>query len=382
VVQGDRIIRLEWAVLEGRRPLALGRNARLPPHGAAVTVPLCRLTTEDGLVGVGLSRLDVEVAKEALGLPFHEMFSERGTGDRWLSLDYPLWDLAARREGVPVYRLLLGHGADRRGVNGPLLVDCYDTSFYFSEPEPPRQEPEELRAQALASYGRGHRAFKVKVGRGGRWMEPDTGLDRDVAVVDAVRDAIGPGSALFADANNGFTLNGAKEFLARTASFGIGWLEEPFHEDRVLLAALREWMAREYVRVLLADGESATSDDAYKLACEGALDVVQCDILHTGFTRWLKLGRALDAMGIASAPHHFGLYLGNYVSGHLAAAVQGLRYIEWDEATVPGVSTPGYKFSDGRLRVSDDPGFGIEVDEELFVQAVKSTGFELRIGPS
>ncbi len=139
-------------------------------------------------------------------------------------------------------------------------------------------------------------------------------------------------------------------------------------------------MAREDVRVLLADGESATSDDAYKLACEGALDVVQCDILHTGFTRWLKLGRALDAMAIASAPHHFGLYLGNYVSGHLAAAVQGLRYIEWDEATVPGISTPGYKFSDGRLRVSDDPGFGIEVDEELFVEAVKSTGFELRIG--
>ena len=211
-------------------------------------------------------------------------------------------------------------------------------------------------------------------------MEPDIGLARDVAVIEAVRDAIGPGSALFADANNGFTLNGAKEFLARTASFAIGWFEEPFHEDRVLLTALREWMTHEDIRVLLADGESATSDDAYKLAYEGVLDVVQCDILHTGFTRWLKLGRALDAMGIASAPHHFGLYLGNYVSGHLAAAVQGLTYIEWDEATVPGVFTPGYKFSDGGLRVADDPGFGIEVDEELFAQAVKSTGFELRIG--
>ncbi len=375
--QGDRIVRLEWAVFEGRRPLALGRNARLPPHGAVVTVPLCRLTTEEGLVGVGPARLNLDVGHEALGLPFDEMFSERGTGDRWLALDYPLWDLAARRKGVPVYRLLVGHGADRDGVHGPLFVDCYDTSFYFSEPEPPRREPEELGAQAWASYSRGHRAFKVKVGRGARWMEPDIGMASDVAAIAAVRDAIGPGSALFADANNGFTLNGAKEFLAATANFAVGWLEEPFHEDRVLLSALREWMADEEIGVLLADGESATSDDAYQLAGEGVLDVVQCDILHTGFTRWLRLGRALDAMGIASAPHHFGLYLGNFVSGHLAAAVQGLRYIEWDEATVPGVSTPGYQFSEGRLRVSDDPGFGIELDEDLFAQAVKSTGFDL-----
>ena len=167
MVQGDRIIRLEWAVLEGRRPFALGRNARLPPHGVAVTVPLCRLTTEDGLVGVGLSRVDVDVAHEALGRPFHQMFSERGTGDRWLSLDYPLWDLAARRAGVPAYRLLLGHGADRDGVNGPLLVDCYDTSLYFSEPVPPGHEPEELGAQALASYGRGHPRVQGQSREGG-----------------------------------------------------------------------------------------------------------------------------------------------------------------------------------------------------------------------
>ena len=53
---GDRMIRLEWAQLEGRRPHALGRNARLPAHGTVVKVPVCRVTTENGLVGVGLSR--------------------------------------------------------------------------------------------------------------------------------------------------------------------------------------------------------------------------------------------------------------------------------------------------------------------------------------
>ncbi len=55
-----RIVRIEWAVLEGKRPLSLGKNARLPAHGAVVGVPLCRLTTDDGLVGLGPSRVDIE----------------------------------------------------------------------------------------------------------------------------------------------------------------------------------------------------------------------------------------------------------------------------------------------------------------------------------
>jgi L-alanine-DL-glutamate epimerase-like enolase superfamily enzyme len=70
------------------------------------------------------------------------------------------------------------------------------------------------------------------------------------------------------------------------------------------------------------------------------------------------------------------------VTGHLASVVKNLRYIEWDEALVPGVTLPGYHFSDGRLRVSGEPGFGIELNEELFAQAVKSSGFDLRITQS
>jgi hypothetical protein len=64
-----RIVRIEWAVLEGQRPLSLGKNARLPAHGSVVRVPFCRLTTDDGVVGAGPSRLDIEVGYQALGLP-------------------------------------------------------------------------------------------------------------------------------------------------------------------------------------------------------------------------------------------------------------------------------------------------------------------------
>ena len=373
------MIRLEWAQLEGRRPHALGRNARLPAHGTVVKVPVCRVTTENGLVGVGLSRVDIETGYEALGRPITQFFTERGTVKRWQALDYPMWDLAAKREGAPVWQLVRALCSAEAFAGVPPSVNCYDTSFYFEESVPPHREAEELAERAAASYRDGHRAFKVKVGRGARWMGAAEGMDRDVAAIEAVREAVGPECAVLADANNGYTLNGAKEFLARTADAGLGWLEEPFHEDVVLLGALREWISQHDLSVLLADGETAGTDDGYKLASEGVLDVVQCDILRAGFTPWLKLGPALDSLGAAGAPHHFGLFLGNYVSGHLAGAVRNLSYIEWDEAAVAGLTASGYHLDQGRLELTDKPGFGIEIDEERFARAVVLAGFDLRI---
>jgi L-rhamnonate dehydratase len=380
---GSRIARIEWGVLTGTRPHPLGKNARLPEHGASVRVPLCRITTTDGAQGIGPSRLSKDLAHQAVGLPVEVLFSpEAGTREAWMELDYPLWDLAGVRAGMAVYELA-GDGAATASPEPP-TVACYDTSLYFDELLPnaggagDARGAEVVAAEAAAGYAAGHRAFKVKVGRGARWMNPAAGLDRDVAVMTAVREAIGPDCALLADANNGFTLNGAQEFLERTAGLGLGWLEEPFHEDEVLLEALRAWIDRGNLRVELADGESATLDEGHRLAGRGLIDVVQADILAASFSRWRRAGASLDAMGAGSAPHHFGLYLGNYVSGHLTRAVSGLRYVEWDEARVPGLGAPGYRFAEGRLTLASTPGFGIELDEETYRSVVGAGGFDIR----
>jgi L-rhamnonate dehydratase len=380
----SRIARIEWGVLEGTRPHPLGKNARLPEHGATVRVPLCRITTTDGAQGIGPSRLSKDLAYQAVGLSVAALFSpEAGTQEAWMGLDYPLWDLAGVQAGMAVYQLA-GDGAATSSLQPP-TVACYDTSLYFDELLPDADGAGDARgaevvaAEAAAGYAAGHRAFKVKVGRGARWMSPAAGLDRDVAVMTAVREAIGPDCVLLADANNGFTLNGAQEFLERTADLGLGWLEEPFHEDEVLLEALRAWVDRGNLRVELADGESATLDEGLRLAGRGFIDVVQADILAASFSRWRRAGVSLDAMGVGSAPHHFGLYLGNYVSGHLAGAISGLRYVEWDEARVPGIEAPGYRFAEGCLTLASAPGFGIELDEETYRSAVGAGGFDIRV---
>jgi L-rhamnonate dehydratase len=63
----------------------------------------------------------------------------------------------------------------------------------------------------------------------------------------------------------------------------------------------------------------------------------------------------------------------------LAGVVHDLRFVEWDETTTTGLSAPGYAVREGRVRLSNQPGFGIELDEEVFAAAVMSSGFDLRL---
>ena len=74
-----------------------------------------------------------------------------------------------------------------------------------------------IAAEAQEGYAWGHRAFKIKVGRGARHMELTAGLQRDIAVVHAVRAAVGENATLMMDANNGYNLNLAKQLLRATA---------------------------------------------------------------------------------------------------------------------------------------------------------------------
>ena len=299
----------------------------------------------DGSSGFGLTRIDEETARGLVGatlaFAFDPLLAAAGGsgGDgRRLALEYPLWDLVARRRGQPVYLTaceVLALPVPRMPPSNP----CYDTTLYFDDLDldSDAAAAELIAAEARAGYERGHRAFKIKVGRGARHMEPEKGTGRDVAVVRAVREAVGPGPEIMIDANNGYTLNLAKRVLDQLADCRLHWLEEPFHEDPVLYADLREWLVRRYLPVLLADGEGYSSPALEECAARGLIDVLQRDIVSPGFSHWLHLGRTTRA---TPGPHHYGTGLGNVVSGHLAGAVPRLAFVEWDEAAFPSTPPP------------------------------------------
>ena len=75
-----------------------------------------------------------------------------------------------------------------------------------------------------------------------------------------------------------------------------------------------------------------------------------------------------------SAPHHYGGHYGNYAAGHLAAAIQGFTYVEWDEATTDGLDTSAYALQDGWVTLPAAPGFGLALDEAVFGRAIEWMG--------
>ena len=248
-------------------------------------------------------------------------------------------------------------------------MPCYDTSLYFDDLHLDRAGAVACMVrEALDGYARGHRHFKIKVGRGARHLPLEEGTQRDIAIVHAVRAAVGADARLMLDANNGYNLNLAKRVLAETAGDDIYWLEEPFHEDEILYRDLKAWLADRGLAVLIADGEGQASPSLLDWARAGLVDVVQYDLLAYGLTAWLALGRQLDRWGVHSAPHHYGRLYGNYVAAHLAAALDRFTLVEWDEAQTPGLDTSGYQIRDGRVDVPETAGFGLALDEALFEQ--------------
>jgi len=374
-----RIARVESATLVGVRPREAGNNSRLNIHGIDVTLPLARLTTDDGRSGFGFSQAGREEAQAILGAAVSDLLTgDSGAAETARVFDFPLWDLLGQLQSKPVYELVAPAKAQ---TPEPLRVPCYDTSLYMNDLH---LESDEAGAALIAEHARegyekNHRSFKIKVGRGARHMPLEAGTRRDIAVIKAVREAVGPEAMILIDANNGYNLNIAKQVLAETADCNLFWLEEAFHEDPELYEALHAWMEKEGLSVLIADGEGWAASALMDWARDGFVDVIQYDIFSHGFSNWLDTGAQLDGWGVRSAPHHYGRHLGNYVSGHLGAAVKGFSFVEWDETTTPGIDASAYRVEEGQVVIPNAPGFGLALEDEVFRAAVEDGGFELSL---
>ncbi|MDE2747981.1 MAG: mandelate racemase [Chloroflexota bacterium] len=371
------IDRIECATLIGRRPRLAGHNSRIPVHGLEVELPLIRLRTADGASGFGAGRIGAEAAKAFLGLPLDDLLSPAGRVKAEAGeLEFPLWDLLGNLRGTPVYALAAPADAE---LNEPLRVPCYDTTLLIDDLHLEANEAAAALIAEEARYGyeNSHRSFKIKVGRGARWMPLEKGTQRDILVVKAVRDAVGPAAKIMIDANNGYNLNIAKRVLAETADCDIFWLEEAFQEDPALYEDLQGWLEREGLSVLIADGEGGAPPELMDWARDGLVDVIQYDIFSHGFSNWLGTGAQLDEWGVRAAPHHYGRHVGNHVAGHLATAIAGFTFVEWDEVTTPGLDASAYRVEEGQVRIPTAPGFGLKLEEAVFRAAVAAGGFEL-----
>ncbi len=362
------ITRIQHASLEGIRPRVIGRNSRLSMHGQRVTDPIAHIETSAGISGWGWSRADEDAARELVGRRLHDVFDpQTGTRDPFLAFDFPVWDLVGQVLGTSAHALL--------GDDGPNPVPVYDGSIYIDELDPETGGTNDVRPMLDAvkmGMATGFRAFKVKVGRGHKWMEARAGVRRDIEVLRAIRDLIGPEQRLLIDANNGYTPAQAREVLSQVADCDIHWVEEPFPEDRDECVSLKRFIEQEGWSTLVADGEGSEPHDAAftEIVRAGGIDVVQFDMRGYTLTKWLRYLPVLEETGALAAPHNWGSHLSGFYIAQFGRGCARFSAAETDQMVMPAVVAADYELVDGMRKVPDTPGFGLTLDPDVFGEAL------------
>jgi L-alanine-DL-glutamate epimerase-like enolase superfamily enzyme len=269
------------------------------------------------------------------------MIGESGAYARALSIvDLALWDLHAKLLDAPLWRVL---GGDARELPVIAIAGYY-------QPDDPIGK---VRRDAEALAGAGFTRYKMPVGE-------DRALD--ARRVGAMREVVGPDAMIGVDASGSFdSLKDALAAWRDLAPFDVAFLEDPFPITQWPLAL--ELAQRGEMKVAFGESLSAPGD-VQRLGATGGVDIVRPDATHQlGVTGYLQaIATALETHR-AIFPHYFP-----DLHAPLAAALGGL----WIEESPDQADTVGFRqlratqpaIADGRWRLSDRPGFGIDWDED------------------
>ena len=262
--------------------------------------------------------------------------------------DIALWDMKAKRAGLPLAKLL---GAHRDSVQ------CYNTSGgYLSMPIA------EVLKNVDAIRARGIGGIKIKVG------QPD--LPTDLKRVKAVRELLGEGFPLMVDANQQWDRPKAQRACRAFEPFDLTWIEEPLDaydfEGHAALAASLD--------TPIATGEMLTSFGEHaQLIMGNASDFVQPDAPRVGgITPFLQIMSLAAFKGRKLAPH-FAME----IHLHLAAAYPQEPWLEHFEWLEP-MFNERLELKDGRMHVPTRPGLGFSLSEQALALTAEKAAFGKR----
>jgi D-galactarolactone cycloisomerase len=355
-----KIVSIETSVVS--TPFDMGG----PPWGfagkswATLDILLVRVETEDGRVGWGeaFGHVGVPAVRAALDSIVAPLFLGRDTSDvaalteemlqavhllgrngpfvyAVSGIDIALWDIAGKRAGQPLYRLLGGRGGE------PL--QGYASLLRYGDPAL-------VAKNARAAYERGYRAIKLHE------------VTREAVL--AAKNAIGPDALLMLDTNCPWSVPEACAMARAMKDDGLHWLEEPVWppEDHAGLARVR----REGIPI--AAGENAAGRfDFERMFERGAIDIAQPSVTKIGGIGEMRRVIDLGARhGVRVVPHcpYFGP--GFLASLHLIAAMPARPPVEvlWMELEANPFD-PWVRARDGQLAMPQGPGLGCDPDPEI-----------------
>ena len=335
--------------------LRVDTDAGISGWGEAIAMwpEACRATVaiiEDGFAPLLAGRDPLEVDARWREMKAHTWwYGEGGIAALAISaVDMALWDIAAKEKGVPLYALLGGRvhetlpACASLHVNHPTIDDSVMT---------------------IAGYiSGGFRSAKLGLGKRGA-SRAGRDPDYDVALVHALREAIGPEPDIMVDAGNGVTwdVETAIRTTRRMEASRIKWIEEPLHPSNVE----GHKALKQATSTLIAAGEREWSLPGYRRWIEsGAIDVFGIDPARVeGITGFRAIAAEVHNAGKVVNAHAWSTAVLTAASLHLSLACPAA--ILFELKPIPGpmqfdlVETP-FWHHDGMVGAPDRPGHGAE----------------------
>lgn len=249
-------------------------------------------------------------------------------------LDMAVWDALAKAVNLPL-AVLLG------GTIGK--VRAYNTNGLWLIPlDRVAREAEELVAEG------GFKAIKLRLGR--------KTLREDLAVIAAVRKAVGEDVQLMCDFNQGLNFGDALLRLHALDDQGLSWFEEPIVYDNLDGCAQ---LARE-LKTPLQIGENIYGPrEFYKAVQAHAADLYMPDLMRIGgVTGWMRSAAIAGAAGLPLSSHLYAP-----VSAQLLRVSESADWLEWSDWVEPILAEP-FTVKDGYATVTGKPGNGVEWNED------------------
>jgi L-alanine-DL-glutamate epimerase-like enolase superfamily enzyme len=251
------------------------------------------------------------------------------------AVDLALHDLAAQERGLPLVEML------------GRAHESFPTSITIGI-----KPLEETLAEADEYLSRGFHVLKVKIG---------LDLEEDLERLRRLRERVGPGVGIRADANQGYSVEETLRFFEQTAPLDLEFLEQPLPAREVdAMRALPESIRDR----IAADESLLNEDDARALAAAPRA----CGIFNV---KLMKCGGIAPARRIAAIAEAAGIHLmwgcmdesriSIAAALHAALSCPSTRYLDLDGSLdlARDVAREGFELQDGILRTTGAPGLGI-----------------------
>lgn len=248
------------------------------------------------------------------------------------AFDMSLWDLKAKRAGLPLWKFLGGHDP---------AVPCYAGGIDLD------LSVDDLLRQTDGNLEKGFRAIKCKAGR--------EKMSEDIARVSAMRRHLGDDFPLMVDANMKWTADEAIRRARAFRDYDLVWLEEPIIPDDVA----------GHVRVMQEGGVPIATGENFRTLWEfkqiiaaGGVSYPEPDVTNCGgITPFMKICHLAEAFNLPVTSHG-----AHDVTVHLLAAVPNRFYLETHGFGLDRYIADPLVISDGNALAPDRPGHGITFD--------------------